>query len=171
MKRIAIIGCSGSGKSTLAFELERITGLPVLHLDKIYWKSGWQESDIADFRAEVQDLCNGDEWIFDGNYFSTMEIRLNRADTVFFLDYSTSRCFLQTMKRIIAGYGKDRPDCAEGCPNDLNLDFLMYILNFRRVFRHKIIDLFARHKHLKLHHFTHPRELKTFMKTEIKNYL
>ena len=42
MERILIIGCGGAGKSTLARRLGEKTGLPVVHLDKLYWRPGWQ---------------------------------------------------------------------------------------------------------------------------------
>lgn len=44
MKHIAIIVCSGAGKSTFARELGAITGLEVIHLDRLYWKPGWVET-------------------------------------------------------------------------------------------------------------------------------
>ncbi|MDL2203738.1 hypothetical protein QQF51_13830 [Brucella intermedia] len=41
MKRIMIIGGAGSGKSSLARALGDITGLPVVHIDTLYWQPGW----------------------------------------------------------------------------------------------------------------------------------
>ena len=37
-KRILVIGCPGAGKSTLSLELAELSGLPLIHLDKEYWK-------------------------------------------------------------------------------------------------------------------------------------
>lgn len=39
-KRILILGCGGAGKSTLARRLGAATGLPVVHLDGLYWQPG-----------------------------------------------------------------------------------------------------------------------------------
>ena len=41
MERILIIGCSGSGKSRLARQLGQKLGLPVVHLDQLWWKENW----------------------------------------------------------------------------------------------------------------------------------
>jgi tRNA A37 N6-isopentenylltransferase MiaA len=40
MQRVVIIGRGASGKSALAVELAKITGLPVIELDKIFWQPG-----------------------------------------------------------------------------------------------------------------------------------
>lgn len=47
-----------------------------------------------------------DEWIIDGNYGSTIELRLQACDTVVFLDYSTNICLDGIKKR----RGKPRTD-------------------------------------------------------------
>ena len=52
MERIVIIGCGGSGKSTLARQLGEMTGLPVIHLDKLFWRPGWVHISPEEF-AEV----------------------------------------------------------------------------------------------------------------------
>ena len=66
--RILIIGCSGSGKSTLAFKLEKLTGLPVVHLDRLFWKAGWVMSDCAEFDHRLDLELSNDFWIMDGNF-------------------------------------------------------------------------------------------------------
>ncbi len=46
MKRLAIVGCAGAGKSTLARLLGQILGLPVFHLDALFWRPGWVETPL-----------------------------------------------------------------------------------------------------------------------------
>ncbi|WP_338049208.1 hypothetical protein [Paenibacillus wynnii] len=38
MNRVLVLGSAGSGKSTLSQQLGEIFKLPVIHLDKYYWK-------------------------------------------------------------------------------------------------------------------------------------
>ncbi|MES2626184.1 MAG: AAA family ATPase, partial [Pseudomonadota bacterium] len=89
MQRIAIIGCGGSGKSTLANTLGQKLGLPVHHLDQLYWRPTWIETPKAEWESLQQQLCNQPAWIIDGNYGGTMDLRLAAADTVIFLDMPT----------------------------------------------------------------------------------
>ncbi len=56
LKRIAIIGCGGAGKSTLARELGKILDLPVVHLDRVYWKPGWEPTPREAFVAEQRKI-------------------------------------------------------------------------------------------------------------------
>ena len=89
MQRILIIGCGGSGKSTLARELGSRTGLPVMHLDQIWWKPGsWEHLSQEEFDEQLETLLNQPQWIMDGNFDRTLEKRLEKCDTVLYLDYN-----------------------------------------------------------------------------------
>jgi adenylate kinase family enzyme len=129
--RILVIGSPGSGKSIFARKLGERTGLPVHHLDQIYWRAGWVESEREAFRAEVERITAAPHWIIDGNYSGTLETRLAHAGQVILLDLSPLRCTWRILKRVIAGHGKVRPDMAEGCPERFDLGFLWYVLSFR----------------------------------------
>lgn len=163
MKRVLIIGCSGAGKSTLARKLHERTGLPLIHLDRLFWKPGWEQSDIAKFRDRCATLCDKDKWIMDDSYFSNLSLRLLRADTVFFLDYPTHLCLRRVLQRIATGYGRDRPSCAEGCPERFDWEFMNYILTFRKKWRDRILNLLALNEHLTVHHFSHPQTLSQYL--------
>ena len=76
MEKILIIGCSGSGKSTLAVALGEKLGLPVVHLDQLWWKEGWRNVTREEFDSRLAMAMNMDGWIIDGNYSRTMEMRL-----------------------------------------------------------------------------------------------
>jgi adenylate kinase family enzyme len=85
-RRVVVTGGAGAGKSTLSRALSVKTGLPVIHLDVHFWKPGWVEPSQDEWRQTQRDLVSGDEWILDGNYHTTLDLRLERADTAVFLD-------------------------------------------------------------------------------------
>ncbi len=85
-RRVVVTGMAGAGKSTFARALSAKTGLPVIHLDVHFWQPGWTEPGEHDWRSTQRALLAGDEWIVDGNYHETLDLRLERADTVVFLD-------------------------------------------------------------------------------------
>jgi adenylate kinase family enzyme len=117
--------------------------LPVIHLDQLFWRENWTPVGPEIFGERALEACAAPEWIIDGNNFSNMRERFARADAIVFLDYSTVLCLARVLRRILSGYGKNRPDVAEGCPERFDLPFLRYVLSFRRKFRPKIVDLLA----------------------------
>ena len=135
MRRVLVIGSPGAGKSTLSHTLGRRTGLPLHHLDRMFWLSGWIERDRDEGRAELERVLAQDRWIIDGNYGSTLPLRIARADTVVWLDYPTALCLGRALRRWWMYRGRSRPDMTEGCPERLDGEFLLYIVNFRRNWR------------------------------------
>lgn len=142
MKRIAIIGCAGAGKSTVARELGRRLGIEVIHLDRLFWKPGWVETPRPLWREQVAELVERPTWIIDGNYGSTMDIKLPAADTIVFLDLAPGLCLWRVLKRTLSG--QSRPDLSDGCPERLwspgFAEFLMWIVRFRRRTRPRILE-------------------------------
>ena len=132
MERIIIIGCGGAGKSTLARKLGEVLDLPVVHLDKLFWKTGWVEPSREEFDALLAQELAKDRWIMDGNFKRTMPERIKRCDTIIYLDFSRFACLMGVLKRIITTYGKVRPDMGEGCPERIDLDFLKWVWNFNK---------------------------------------
>ena len=135
MHRVLVIGSPGAGKSTLSHALARRTGLPLHHLDRMFWLPGWVERDRDEGRAELANVLAQDCWIIDGNYGSTLPLRIACADTVVWLDYPTALCLGRALRRWWMYRGHSRPDMTEGCPERLDGEFLLYILNFRRAWR------------------------------------
>lgn len=140
MQRIMILGCSGSGKSTLAKKIHQITQLPLIHLDVHFWKPNWVESTDEEWRATVNELAARDQWVMDGNYSGTWDVRIPRADTLIFLDKPTYVCLYRVIKRMFQYRGKVRSDMREGCNERWDWEFIHYVLVFR---------LTRRKKHLK----------------------
>lgn len=131
MQRLLIIGSPGAGKSTLSHQISARTGLPLHHMDKLHWLPGWIERDREEALAEVKQVLAQVRWIIDGNYGSSLPNRITRADTVVWLDYPTHTCLARVIKRWWQHRGRARPDMTEGCPERLNLEFLVYVLMFR----------------------------------------
>jgi len=132
MERVIIIGCGGAGKSTLARKLGEKTGLPVVHLDKLFWKPGWVESSKEEIDCIIRQEMDKPRWIMDGNYNRTMQMRVARCDTVIYLDFSRIACICGVLKRILTTYGTVRPDMGEGCPERFDFEFLQWVWNFNK---------------------------------------
>ncbi|MDD3410823.1 MAG: topology modulation protein [Eubacteriales bacterium] len=132
MERILVVGCPGSGKSTLSFALADRLRLPVVHLDQLFWRAGWQQVSQEEFSAQLDEALQGPRWILDGNYDRTLERRLAVCDTAILLDYPRWRCLLGVTRRVLGSYGRDRPDMTAGCPEHFEWEFMQYIWQFRR---------------------------------------
>lgn len=165
MKKIAIIGSSGSGKSTLAREMGEILIIKVLHLDSLFWKPNWVSVSKDEQRKLQNELVKNEEWIFDGNYGGTMDIRLNAADTIVFLDIPRIICVYRVFKRILQYRKRVRPDMAEGCKERLSFDFFKWIWEYPKTKRPIILE--------KLEHLPKdkdviilksPKEVRNFLK-------
>lgn len=132
MKRVCVVGCGGSGKSTLAQKLGEITGLPVLYLDVYFWQAGWIQRETDEWRSIVIDLLKKDEWIMDGNFNGTQDIRFAESDTIIFLDLPRYRCMINAMKRVFIYRKKRRIDMADGCYERFDYDFYKWIWSYKK---------------------------------------
>ncbi len=130
MQRVLVLGSSGSGKSTFARKLGEITGLPVVHLDQLFWEPGWVQAPKPVYLERLHRALAQDQWIIDGNNSSTMDLRLPRADRIILLDRSRLVCLARVGCRIAMSYGQVRPDMAPGCPEKIDWEFLKYVWNF-----------------------------------------
>lgn len=119
INRVIIIGSSGSGKSTLARQLGASLELPVIHLDRHFWHPGWVKTPLEEWCTEVTRLIQRRQWVMDGNYRETLDIRLDAADMVVFLDLHPLVCAWRTLKRRVQYYNRPRPDMAQGCREPL----------------------------------------------------
>lgn len=128
MQRVMVIGVSaGVGKSTFARRLGEIISINVHHLDASYWKPGWVESSKEAFSQAQQKIVKQDQWIIEGNYSSTFDIRMKDADTIIYLELSLIVCLYRVVKRWLTNLGKTRADMAEGCKEKLDWEFIHFI--------------------------------------------
>ena len=165
MERIIIIGCGGAGKSTLARKLGEVLDLPVVHLDKLFWKPGWVEMEREEFDALLQVELQKEKWIMDGNFNRTMPERIKRCDTIIYLDFSRFACLMGVLKRVITTYGKVRPDMGEGCPERIDLEFLKWVWNFNKNKRESYYKLLNEAENVETIVLKNRRAVKLFLKS------
>jgi adenylate kinase family enzyme len=142
VQRVAVIGSGGSGKTTLSRELGQLLALPAVHIDSQYWRSigGIRvESTPEQWAARHRELIAMDQWVVDGMKLGVLAERLERADTVVYLDLPTRACLFGIARRRIRYRGQLRPDL--GVYDRISWAFVRWICLFRRRQRPRILDL------------------------------
>jgi len=159
-----VIGGSGSGKSTLARMLGAITGLPVVHIDPMYYTAGWVQRPAEKTRQMIFDTIAKDRWIFDGNQTSTFPDRLARVDTFIFLDLPAYLRLWRTVVRTIKYRGKPRPDMAEGCPERFDFWFMKWVISYGGARRLAALDaMHSAPANVKCYHLKSRNEVQQFL--------
>ena len=162
VQRVVVLGPGGAGKSTLARELGARTGLPVFHLDRFYWRPGWDPMPDDEWAALQRDLFGGDAWIADGNYSRTLDTRLPRVDTIILMDVAPWR----TVPRILWRTTRNRGHAiqADGCPERYDWEFVRWVATYRRRSRPRVM---AKIQELApaatLHVLRNPRAVRAFL--------
>ncbi|MBS0408883.1 MAG: topology modulation protein [Proteobacteria bacterium] len=145
MDRIAVIGCSGGGKSTLARKLCARLGLPAVHLDVLFWRPGWVESDDASFHQRLSDALAGGRWVSDGNFSRHGDLHFAGAELIVWVDQPRAVCVRRALWRAVTQFGRKRADMAEGCREKIDPKFIAYIWTWNRVTRPRIEAALAAH--------------------------
>ena len=159
MKRVIVIGCPGSGKSTFSRALRDKTGLALYHLDMLYWNEDRTTVERSAFLERLSAVLSEDEWIIDGNYASTMEMRMAACDTVFFLDFRTDVCLEGVRER----RGKARDDIP-WVETETDEEFLEFIKSFNCGQRPEIIELLKKYSDKNIVVFSSRDEADDFLK-------
>lgn len=139
MERICIIGGSGTGKTTLANNLGKELNLPIYHIDGINYLDNWKTRDKAERDKIIIEKSNQSKWIIDGTYCSTLQQRLEKADYIIYLDYSTLAQVIGIMKRFLKNYGKEKEEIP-GCKEQMNWEFFSFVINWRKNKRNEVLE-------------------------------
>ncbi len=142
MHKIMIIGSPGSGKSTFARKLRDATDLPLYYLDMIYHRADGTSVSREEFDGKLSELTEKNEWIIDGNYNRTLEMRFEKCDTVFLFDIPTDVCLQGAESRI----GKVREDLP-WVENEFDEEFKQFIIEFPENKLPKIYHLIEKYEH------------------------
>lgn len=159
MKKIIVVGCPGSGKSTFSLELHNKTAIPLYHLDMMYWNADKSVVEKRVFLDRLSAVLEKDDWIIDGNYASTMELRMAACDTVIFLDYSPDVCLDGIKER----RGKPRVDMP-WTENEEDVEFIEFIKGYNDYQRPKVLELFTKYSDKNIIIFKNREEANTFLK-------
>lgn len=143
MDRIAIIGCGGSGKTVLGRRLSDLRDIPVTHLDVVCYDHEWNKLPPEKFAAVQENLVAEPRWIIDGNYASTLPIRLAAADTVIFLDLSPITCLWGIARRRIRHRGGQHAQI--GVYDRITWQFVRYVAGYRRSMAPRVRALITEH--------------------------
>ena len=138
IKKISIIGGSGTGKTTLAINLSKELELPSYHIDAINYSDNWEKRDKSIRDKEILEIVKEEKWIIDGTYKDTLKSRLENADLVVYLDYTSLSQVVGVLKRYFKYKGKDRPE-NPGCKERMNKEFLFWVINWRKNKRDNVI--------------------------------
>lgn len=144
MNKIIVIGPSGAGKSEMSRKLHDILDLPLYHLDNIFWKKDRTHISRDEFDIKLNELLSLDKWIIDGDYSRTYEIRIEKADTIIFLDYPLDTCLQGIESRI----GKPRTDIP--WKEDIfDPEFKQWIIDWFKNTRPRVLSLLEKYKSVK----------------------
>jgi adenylate kinase family enzyme len=146
IERVVILGPAGAGKTWLAERMSERTGLPVTHLDRIFWRADWEPAPHDEARGQLAAAAQGERWILDGNFLAEAragqaEPRFARADTVIFLDLPRRVCVRRVLTRLARDRGRARPDLPRGAYEGFDVPLLQWIWRYPHADRPRVLEL------------------------------
>lgn len=158
MEKVIIIGCPGAGKSTFSKALQVKTGLPLYHLDNLFWNNDQTHVSRDIFDKRLNNILKQHTWIIDGNYSRTLEVRLKKCDTVFLLDLPVEDCLSGVNNRI----GKSRSDMP-WIEQEFDTEFKQWIIDFPNNELARIYSLLSKYTDKKIIVFHSHNEIDKFL--------
>lgn len=158
MKKVIVIGCPGSGKSTFSRKLGKKLGLPVVHLDNLFWNADKTNVSKEVFDERLEKEVVKDSWIIDGNFARTLEKRMKYCDTIIFLDYPVEVC--------LSGYEQRRGKIREDIPwveTERDEEFVEFIENFKDNNVPKMLELLKKYQDRDIIVFKTREEAKEYL--------
>ncbi|XMB72083.1 AAA family ATPase [Mycoplasmatota bacterium WC30] len=161
MEKILIIGCPGSGKSTCSKILSKLLNYPILHLDRIFHIDNYHQITREELKNKILQFQNQNEkYIIDGNYTGTLELRLESADTLIYLDIDSEICLNNVIERI--KNNEPRDDIVPGFDNSImDLEFIEYVKKFAINVKPRI-EIIIKNSNVKVIRINNYKELEDF---------
>lgn len=157
-KKIIVVGSPGSGKSYFSKKLSKILNIPVYHMDNIYWREDKTYISREELVHSIEDIMKEEQWIIDGNYFSTMDQRVQRAETIIYLDFDTEQCIEGINIRI--GVKRDDMPWME---EEVDEEFLQFVTEFREKIGPQITNLLEKNNDKEIIRFLSREEGEKFL--------
>lgn len=140
--KIIVIGCPGSGKSMFSQKLNKKLNIPLFHLDMLYHNADGTHITKEELEKKLKKIFKeNDEWIIDGNYQRTLEMRMEECDNIFLLDYPIEVCLAGAESRV----GQQRADLP-WVEEKLDDEFRQCIINFSKEKLPHIYELLEKYK-------------------------
>lgn len=155
--KIAIIGNGGGGKSTMAHTMSQAMGLPWHEVDRMQFQPNWQRTPEEDVRQSLLKIMETPRWIIDGfGPWDTIEMRFERANVIYFIDFPIWVHFWWAAERQIqAALGQQRLGGPEQCDltqiNELMFKTLWHV---HENVRPKLLEVLQTRHQNKLVHIT-----------------
>ena len=162
MRRILVLGSGGAGKTVLARQLSDVLGIPVVHLDELYYDPDWQVRPAEEFVAAQRHALTAEKVILDGNYAATLPVRLAVADTVVLLDLPARTCLAGIVRRRWRYRGGQHPD---GVFDRVTVGFVRYVIDYRRRMLPRVLAMLAEHPDLSVVRLTSRRQARRFLRS------
>ncbi len=163
-----IFGIPGSGKSTFALKVSRLLNLPLFHLDKYFFVTGWEERNYEEFLQIQKGLVDQDSWVIDGNATRSFEMRFSKADMVIYFRLNRMLCLWRIFKRLIHKH-PELSDRAEGCTENISFRLIKYLWGFHERVKHTIEELRLKYPEAKFYELQNDEQANTFLNTLKKN--
>lgn len=163
--RISIIGGPGTGKTTLSNVLSEKYNIPATHIDGIHHLKDWKIRNKSERDKIILDIVAKEKWIIDGTYHDTLKKRLETADLIIWLDYSSIAQVKGVVKRFFKNPGKEKEEIP-GCKERLTFTFVKYVIKYNKNKRHFITDALQDIDKDKVIIFTKQKDLNTWLKNQ-----
>lgn len=146
MERVVVTGPAGAGKSELARRLGDRLGLPVLHLDTLFWKPGWEPTPQEEWEALQRRELAAEAWIADAQYDDVLPDWVRVADAVVLVEASPVRCLWRLGRRRLnrAGSAGMPSGTQPGAVHRALLKFLRNQWVYRRRVRRELLAELSR---------------------------
>jgi adenylate kinase family enzyme len=167
VERVAILGSGGAGKSVLAAAIAERTGLPVVHLDVVYWEPGWKEPPPEEFAAALDSAVAEERWILDGNFLrdGDPDPRFARAGTVIFLDLPRTTCLWRIAARLVRDWRGSRRDLPEGCYEGVDVSFWLWVWRYPQRSRPRVLALLDDLQGVDVHRLRSAAEVRRYVES------
>jgi hypothetical protein len=167
MRRIMIVGSPGAGKTTLALALGRRLGVPVYHLDAMYWLSRGRQRPPEQFEAELERILSGPDHIVEGSYEGSYPARLSACDTLVWLDLPLWLRLFRVWCRYRRARRKGRPDVPAGPRKPMtggSTSIFLHVLQDHGAMRVEQVQLLASAPAtVRVFHLQTPRAVRAFL--------